>query len=232
MSEVARADQLATRRATWRVFRRSPSGRVILPVVVALVAVRLLIGRWGWSDLAVVAAVGALTGPVEWTIHLHLLHASPDAWTSRRLGLGSGHREHHVDPPEIRWLMLPGLDAGIFLVVLGVWTLMWAPLVVWAVTTAVGGAFVPPIVTALMVTAGGLGHYEWVHLLDHTRYRPRSRYYARLARNHRWHHYRNERYWLGITSHLGDRIMRTLPRTAGDVPLSGTARTLGIDPDA
>ena len=225
MSEVARADQLATRRATWRVFRRSPSGRVILPVVVALVAVRLLIGRWGWSDLAVVAAVGALTGPVEWTIHLHLLHASPDAWTSRRLGLGSGHREHHVDPPEIRWLMLPGLDAGIFLVVLGVWTLMWAPLVVWAVTTAVGGAFVPPIVTALMVTAGGLGHYEWVHLLDHTRYRPRSRYYARLARNHRWHHYRNEHYWFGITSTIGDQVLRTSP-DRDEVPVSATAKSL------
>jgi hypothetical protein len=39
MSEVARADQLATRRATWRVFRRSPSGRVILPVVAHVLAV-------------------------------------------------------------------------------------------------------------------------------------------------------------------------------------------------
>ena len=62
----------------------------------------------------------------------------------------------------------------------------------------------------------------------HTRYRPSSRLYARLARNHRLHHFRNERYWLGVTSNSGDRILRTLPRSKTDVPLSDTARTLGV----
>ena len=228
MTAIARADQLSTKLDTWRVFRRSPSGRVILPVVAALLVARVLIGRWGVGDLAVVISVVVLTGPVEWVIHRRLLHASPDAWTSRCLGLGSGHREHHLDPPEIRWLMLPGLDAGIFLVALGLWTLLWSPLVVWAV----GAPFWPSFTTALVATASGLAHYEWVHLLDHTRYRPRTRRYARLGRNHRWHHHRNEHYWSGITSNLGDRLMRTLPRTAGDVPMSGTARTLGSDAES
>ena len=71
-----------------------------------------------------------------------------------------------------------------------------------------------------------MAHYEWVHLLVHTRYRPRSRYYRRLARNHRLHHYRNEDYWLGVTSNLGDRLLRTYPTHKTDVPLSPTARTL------
>jgi hypothetical protein len=48
-----------------------------------------------------------------------------------------------------------------------------------------------------------------------------------LARNHRRHHYRNERYWLGVTSNAGDRLMRTLPKADDDVPRSETARTLG-----
>jgi hypothetical protein len=220
---VVRADALQDKWATWRAFRSSPSGRVLLPVAVALGMVRLLVGDWGRGDLAVVAAIALLTGPLEWFVHRSLLHADPQAWTSRRLGIGSGHREHHVDPPELRWLLLPGLDAAIFLVVLLLLALVWAP----AAALAVGGAVWTSLLTAATLTAAALAHYEWVHLLVHTSYRPRSRYYARLARNHRWHHYRNEGHWLGVTSNLGDRLFRTYHTTAGAVPISGTARTLG-----
>ncbi len=224
---VRRADQLATKRATWQVFRTSPSGRVIVPVVAVAVCVRFVVAEWGRGDVAVVAAVAVLTGPVEWFIHRFLLHAPADAWTSRRLGTGAGHREHHVDPPELQWLLLRGIDAAVFLVLLGVVTLVWAPVL----TLTIGGGVWPSVITAYAVTAAGLGHYEWTHLLVHTRYRPRTRFYARLARNHRRHHYRNEWYWLGVTSNLGDRVLRTYPATAGAVPLSGTARTLGQQPD-
>lgn len=220
---VTRSDQLDTKRATWRAFRTSPSGKVILPVVAVAACAKVVVGEWGSGDLAVVAAIAVVTGPVEWFIHQFLLHASPDAWTSRRLGTGAGHREHHVDPPELQWLLLRGIDAAVFLVLLGVMTLAWAPLL----TMLIGGEVWPSVLTAFTVTAAGLGHYEWTHLLVHTRYRPRSRYYARLARNHRRHHYRNEGYWLGVTSNLGDRLLRTYPASAGAVPLSGTARTLG-----
>ena len=75
-----------------------------------------------------------------------------------------------------------------------------------------------------------LGHYEWTHLLVHTRYRVKSRYYRRLARNHRRHHYRNEGYWMGITSNLGDRLFGTYPKDSAGVPLSDTARTLHSSP--
>jgi sterol desaturase/sphingolipid hydroxylase (fatty acid hydroxylase superfamily) len=82
---------------------------------------------------------------------------------------------------------------------------------------------------ATVVFAGlvALLHYEWVHLLVHSRYRPRSRYYSRLAKNHRLHHFRNESYWLGVTIDTGDRLARTLPADRSAVPLSETARTLG-----
>lgn len=226
-SSATRSDQLADKRATWHAFRTSSSGRVILPVVATAVCARAIVGEWGRGDLAVVVAVAVITGPVEWFIHLYLLHASPEAWTSRRLGTGAGHREHHLDPPELRWLLLRGIDAAVFLVLLGLVTLTWAPVL----TLLIGGDVWPSTLTAFTVTAAGLGHYEWTHLLVHTRYRPRSRYYARLARNHRRHHYRNEAHWLGVTSNLGDRVLRTYPASAGAVPLSGTARTLGQSPD-
>jgi hypothetical protein len=221
--EFVRANDLATKRAAGRAFVASGSAHVLLPVVAVLIGLRLVIGDWGRGDVAVAIAVLFLTGFVEWVIHLFVLHADADAWTSRRLGTGSGHRQHHLDPPDLKWLLLPPLDAAIFVVALGIWSAAWAAPLAWAI----GGNVVASTVTAIGLAAIGLAHYEWVHLLTHTAYRPTSRYYARLARNHRWHHYRNERYWLGVTSNLGDRVLHTLPADRGDVPLSDTARTLG-----
>jgi hypothetical protein len=67
--------------------------------------------------------------------------------------------------------------------------------------------------------------YEWTHFLIHTAYRPRSRYYRSIWRNHRLHHFKNEHYWHGITNTLGDRAMGTL-RDQREVQKSETARTL------
>jgi hypothetical protein len=222
-SGPGRSTNLASKRDTARAFVASGSARVLLPVVAILVGLRLVLGNWGAGDVAVGLAVVVLTGFVEWFIHLFVLHASADAWTSRRLGTGTGHRQHHLDPPDLQWLLLRPVDAATFVVVLALWSAAWAA----PLTLAIGGNVTASTVTAIALAAIGLAHYEWTHLLSHTSYRPKSRYYARLARNHRWHHYRNERYWLGVTSNLGDRVLRTLPADRGDVPLSDTARTLG-----
>jgi hypothetical protein len=53
--------------------------------------------------------------------------------------------------------------------------------------------------------------YDWTHFLIHTRYQPRTELYRRAWRNHRLHHYRNERYWLGVTSPIADVVLRTSP---------------------
>jgi hypothetical protein len=39
------------------------------------------------------------------------------------------------------------------------------------------------------------------------------------------HHFKNERYWFGVTSIVGDRVIGTLPDQR-EVPRSPTARTL------
>jgi hypothetical protein len=221
-TQSGRSTGLATKRDAARAFVASGSAHVLLPVVAILVGLRLVVGDWGRGDVAVALAVVVQTGFVEWFIHLFVLHAPADAWTSRRLGTGSGHRQHHLDPPDLQWLLLPPLDAAIFLAVLGVWSVAWAVPLAWAI----GGNVVASTLTAVALAAIGLAHYEWTHLLAHAAYRPTSRYYARLARNHRWHHYRNERYWLGVTSNLGDRVLHTLPADRRAVPLSDTARTL------
>lgn len=224
---AVRATDLRTPLEVARRFVRTGSGQALLPVVAGLVVVRVVVGEWGRGDLVVLAGVVVLTGFVEWFLHLHVLHASPDAWTSTRLGLGSGHRRHHLDPPDLQWLLLRGPEALVFLAVLVVFSTAWTTPVV----LLVDGQWWPSVLTGWTLTAAGLLHYEWTHLLVHTSHRPRTRVYARLARHHRRHHFRNEHFWLGVTSNLGDRVLRTLPRATDDVPLSGTARTLGADAD-
>lgn len=218
-----RATDLASKTGTAAVYVRRGSAQVLIVAAAVLVVARVVLGGFGWGDIIVVAVTLAITGPVEWIIHLYLLHAAEDAWTSRKLGTGAGHRRHHLDPPDVDWLMLRGVDAAVFVVAFAGVTAAWSVPLMWVT----GLGIVGPYLTAWALAAIGLAHYEWVHLLVHTRYRCRSRYYARLARNHRLHHYRNERYWLGVTTNSGDRVLRTYPADRADVPLSDTARTLG-----
>src|SRR5437588_533858 len=69
--------------------------------------------------------------------------------------------------------------------------------------------------------------YEWTHYLIHSPYRPRTRFYRYVWRAHRLHHFRNERYWFGVTVHVADHLLRTFPEK-DSVPVSPTARTLGV----
>jgi hypothetical protein len=215
-----RADGLATERQAGSVFVRHGSARVFVSAAIVAVAARLVVGDLGLGDVVVSAITLVLIGPMEWLLHREVLHAPEDSWSSRRLGTGSGHRRHHEDPPDLGWLLVSGFDSVVVVVVFGALTAGWTSVVALGSGTAIIG----PFLTGCALAAFGLAHYEWVHLLIHTRYRCRTRYYRRLAANHRRHHYRNERFWLGVTTNSGDRLFGTMPRS--QVPISATARTL------
>ncbi len=217
-----RADSIDTKRAALEVLCRRGSAQVFAAVSVSMVIARVFVGGFGRGDLAVVALTVAAVGPAEWVIHKFLLHAEVSTWTSRRLGIGAGHRRHHIDPPDLDWLLLAGVDSAIFVTVFGAFTAAWTlPLASW-----LGVSAIACFLTGWGCAGLALLHYEWVHLLVHTRYRCRTRYYRRLGRNHRLHHFRNEGFWLGVTTNSGDRLLRTYPASKGDVALSDTARTL------
>ena len=224
-SAGARADALATKREILQLFVHRGSPRVLAGAIVLIASVRLVVGDFGRGDVIAVAVTLAITGTVEWIIHKYLLHAPPESWATRRLGTGTGHHQHHLDPPDVEWLMLRSLDGAVFVGAFGLVTAAWSIPLMWITGSSLLGGFL----TAWLCAAVGLLHYEWVHLMVHTRYRPRTRYYKALARNHRLHHYRNEHYWLGVTSNTGDRLLGTLPKHKSDVELSDTARTLGVD---
>lgn len=219
-----RANDLATKGDILRLFAGRSSARVLAAAFVTLAVARVALGGpVGRGDIIVVVVTLAITGSVEWIIHRYLLHAPLDSWTTRTLGTGSGHHHHHLDPTDIDWLLLRGVDAGVFVMAFGLVTAAWSVPLMYITGSSVVAGFL----TAWAFAAAGLVHYEWVHLMVHTRYRPRTRFYRTLARRHRLHHFRNEHYWLGVTSNTGDRLFGTLPNHTTDVELSDTARNLG-----
>jgi hypothetical protein len=176
-------------------------------------------GLSGW-DAAVALGVVAAWPLNEWWIHVFVLHYEPRRAFGRRLDfrVPSLHRAHHADPWRLDLVLIP----------LRVYLLL--PLALGAIAL-LGGADSAPVWTGAGVYLLLSLHYEWVHFLVHTRYRPRTALYRRLWRNHRLHHFKNERYWYGVTMLSGDRLLGTAADRDA-VPTSPTARTLGARPGA
>jgi len=181
-------------------------------LVVGFAGVRGFLGPMQWSDLAVIGTVVALEPFMEWVVHSRILHAKPRRVLGRTLELSAakGHRRHHQDPTNLDLVFVP------------VWVLIY---LTPALSLASFGLLRPAHLAASFMATGcaGLLTYEWTHYLIHSTYRPRSRFFRRQWRHHRLHHYRNESYWFGVVTAVGDMVLGTCPKAA-DVPLSPTAR--------
>ncbi len=211
-----------------RAFARRPSPWLLGAAILAATVLRGALGAYDWRDLVVVVAVVALTPLAEWAIHVYLLHAKPIRLRGRRYDLIAAreHRAHHHAPTELDGVLIPTYAVFIFLVQIAV--TVW--LLSFPIHLLIGGARMPHAATGLWISYVILGGYEWCHFLIHTPYRPRGRYYRMIWRGHRLHHYKNEHYWFGVTSTLGDHLLGTAPEQSR-VRKSGTARTLGVDVD-
>lgn len=141
------------------------------------------------------------------------LHFKPvQLWATRiDLPVAIEHRKHHQDPADLRFVFIP-----LHIVIPGL------PLLFLA-------SFLIPdpglSLTALAFYYWLALAYEWTHYLMHTPYRPRSKFYRYLWRNHRLHHYKNEHYWFGILAPFIDTPMRTAPDHRS-VPVSPTCRNV------
>jgi hypothetical protein len=206
-----------------RAFVRKPSPPYLAGGVFGALALRVVLAHFSWRDLVVVAGVLALTPITEWAIHVYLLHSRPLRIAGRRFDLPTTteHRAHHSHPAELDGVLVPVYGVLIFLamIALTVWLLSFP------IHLVLGGDRLAGAASGLAVSYAVLAAYEWVHFLIHTPYRPRGRYYRAIWRNHRLHHYKNERYWFGVTSTLGDRITGTDPDQRA-VERSRTARSL------
>jgi hypothetical protein len=206
-----------------RVFARQPSPPYLFGAVALALAARVVQGYFSWRDLVMVVGLIALTPFVEWAIHVYLLHARPFTLLGRKVEILSAreHRAHHEAPAVLEGVLLPVYAVLIFLVAIA--AVNWA--LSFPIHLVLGGPRLAYATTGVLTSFAILAAYEWTHFLIHTPHRARSRYYKAIWRNHRLHHYKNERYWFGVTSTVGDRVIGTLPDQRS-VERSATARSL------
>jgi sterol desaturase/sphingolipid hydroxylase (fatty acid hydroxylase superfamily) len=206
-----------------RAFMRRPSPWFIGAAVAAALVARVAVGRWDWRDPLIAVVLVAAQPFTEWAIHVYLLHSRPIRVGGRRFDLPAAreHREHHEAPAHLDGVLIPtpviaGAIPLIAIVAVGVG---------YGLNPLIGGDRVAGTLTGILTAYAILAGYEWCHYLIHSPYVPRGRHYAKVRRSHRLHHYKNERYWFGVTSNLGDRVIGTNP-DAAEVPRSPTARNL------
>jgi Fatty acid hydroxylase len=224
-SLTAKRKDLKNLGACFEEFMRHFSPRAVFVFIAAALVARILVGRWSWRDAIVPLVIVAEQPFVEWVIHKYLLHLPPIKVAGRRIELYGSvqHRIHHRDPSRLDRVLLKPPEVLSFVLQIP----LIAAGVVWVAVTLTGGHFLPLLLTATVLSYLGLLRYEWSHFLIHTPYVPKTRWYRTIWRNHRLHHFKHEGYWMGVSTKMGDRVLRTDPdpRT---VPKSPTARTLGV----
>jgi hypothetical protein len=210
-----------------REFARQPSPPYLAGAVAIAATLRIVQGHWSWRDAVMAAGLVMVTPFVEWLIHVYLLHAPPLRIRGRRVEMLTAreHRAHHEAPAILSGVLLPVYGVIVFLAMIA--AVDW--LLSFPIELVLGGPRLAYATTAVLVSYVILAAYEWTHFLIHAPYKPRGRYFKSIWRNHRLHHFKNERYWFGVTSTVGDRVIGTHPdqRT---VPRSATARSLHAQP--
>ena len=203
--------------AGFRIFARYGSPRIMAVGAIAAVAVRIVLGHWSLGDLYVALGILAVEPFVEWVLHVCFLHFKPRMVGRFRVDplFAKRHRMHHRDPRNTRLVFVPLPVLAGFLVVL--FAIAW-----FAFPTRYLS------VTAFTTFTWFFFGYEWTHYLIHSPYVPRTPLFRAIWRQHILHHYKNEKYWFGVTSPISDYVLRTAPAKA-NVPTSPTARTLGVD---
>lgn len=205
-----------------RTFCSHTSPRLIAGFVLVFGLWRLALGGWSWVDAAIALAILAYFPINEWLIHVFMLHWKPRTLFGRTIDfyLPKTHRRHHADPWNLYWVFVPRHVHLWVAPAIGVLLALLWPWKAWVLTA---------VTTYLLL---GL-HYEWVHFLAHIPWCPQNRvlgpYYQRRVREHRYHHFRNENYWWGVSMGLGDRLFGTAPKV-DETARSGSTVDLGIRP--
>ena len=175
-----------------------------------------LAGAGSWWELLIPVGLVALFPAIEWVIHVvHPALAPAPARPGRDRLAARAQAPRPTTPTRAtsRWCSSRGRAL--------VWLLPAYVVVAWLATPSTTSML------SLLVSVYGIKlGYEWTHYLVHSDYRPRSRWFRSVWRNHRLHHYKNEHYWFTVTTAgTADRLFGTYPDPAG-VETSPTVRSL------
>jgi sterol desaturase/sphingolipid hydroxylase (fatty acid hydroxylase superfamily) len=198
-----------------REFWKHPSPWMIGAMFVVVLTARIIVGDWQVTDALVPLVMIALFPFLEWIIHVFILH-----WRPKHLGrltidplVAREHRAHHVDPRSIPLIFIPTKS------------LLWVLPLALAIAVLAFPRLGMGLTYLVFISALVLG-YEWTHYLIHSDYKPKTRVYRAIWRNHRQHHFKNEHYWFTVTSSgTADRVLGTYPDLA-TVATSPTAKNL------
>ncbi len=166
-------------------------------------------GRWWW-----LVGVLVLTPFYEWVVHKYVLHADMSRMpTAFQDYWDKVHPVHHKEPAHVPLIFAP-LEVAI-----------QVPLSFFVFGLIVFRDF-DAALTLFTVTQSYYLFYEWMHLAHHLEfYIPRTKWGKDLKRNHLLHHFKNERFWWGITNLFGDNILGTNPAPS-KVPFSVTVKDI------
>ena len=199
---------------TVRTFFRNPSPCLLSIALMVALVVRARMAQWTPWDAVLALGLIAFQPLNEWLIHSYILHFRPRTFGPFTLDfrLAKTHRAHHMNPWDVPTLFIPLWAIGAALVV--------EPLLFYVLlpTTALAAT---GLTTALAIGV----FYEWSHYLPHTAYRPKSSWWRNVVKYHRLHHFKNERYWMGVSSNLGDMLLQTFPQPR-EVAHSATVRDI------
>ncbi len=187
-----------------REFWKYPSPWMISATLASALVALIVVGDWRPTDAAVPVVMVALFPFLEWVVHVFILHWRPKTFGRFTVDplLAREHRAHHMNPRAVGLIFIP-----------------WQALL-WVLPLTLGVALLAfprlgmGLTFLVCIAAFGLA-YEWTHYLIHTDYKPKTRLYRAIWRNHRQHHFKNEHYWFTVTSSgTADRVLRTYPDPA------------------
>ncbi|EGQ20303.1 fatty acid hydroxylase FAH1P [Sporosarcina newyorkensis 2681] len=168
---------------------------IMLILFVPLVSYTLLHALYfgTWIAFILGMATYALS---EYVIHRFLFHMKTPNNPFLLKAIRRLHFDHHFDPNDLKllflpiWFSLPGfsLFAVIFYSITSDFQLMIA--------------YLAGIVIYFL-------YYEWKHYIAHRPIQPRTEIGKKLKKAHLWHHFKNEKYWYGVTHTSVDKAFGT-----------------------
>jgi len=161
-------------------------------------------------------AIILLSPFIEYFSHQYFLHfpipLNKEKFKFLTKYMDNVHYIHHRDPKDVNfifaqiWLTLP--------------VLFFDLTAAYLITGSVQ-------MTAVIITSVIFYYllYEWTHFMAHSNYNPKNGYSAYMKKYHLLHHYKNENYWFGITSPIGDHLFGRY-KDPDKVEKSPTVKTL------